>query len=53
MYEYPGTNAWKKASPAVWKKIAPVDVAQAHGIAMTNLDAITFIQRHGMDYIAS
>jgi putative spermidine/putrescine transport system substrate-binding protein len=53
MYEYPGTNAWKKAPPAVWKKIAPVDVAQAHGIEMTNLDAITFIQKHGMDYIAS
>ncbi len=53
MYEYPGTTAWKQASPAVWKKIAPVDVAQAHGIAMTNLDAITFIQKRGMDYIAS
>jgi putative spermidine/putrescine transport system substrate-binding protein len=53
MYEYPGTNAWKKAPAAVWQKIAPVDVAQAHGIAMTNLDAITFIQKHGMDYIAS
>ena len=32
MYEYPGTNAWKKAPAAVWKKIAPVDVAQARGI---------------------
>jgi len=30
-----------------------VDVAQARGINMTNLDAITFIQKHGMDYIAS
>jgi putative spermidine/putrescine transport system substrate-binding protein len=53
MYEYPGTSAWEKAPPAVWQKIAPVDVAQAHGISMTNLDAITFIQQHGMDYIAS
>ncbi len=53
MYEYPGTEAWKKAPASVWQKIAPVDVAQAHGLTMTNLNAITFIQKHGMDYIGS
>jgi putative spermidine/putrescine transport system substrate-binding protein len=53
MYQYPGTDAWRKAPATVWNKIAPVDVAQAHGVTMTNLDAITFIQKHGMDYIAS
>ncbi|HEY6434930.1 MAG TPA: extracellular solute-binding protein [Acetobacteraceae bacterium] len=53
MYQYPGTEVWKKAPATVWDKIARVDVAQARGISMTNLDAITFIQKHGMDYIAS
>ena len=53
MYQYPGTNAWKKAPAKVWEKIAPVDTAQARGITMTNLEAITFIQKHGMEYIAS
>jgi putative spermidine/putrescine transport system substrate-binding protein len=53
MYEYPSTSAWEKAPASIWDKIARVDVAQAHGINMTNLDAITFIQKHGMDYIAS
>jgi putative spermidine/putrescine transport system substrate-binding protein len=53
MYQYPGTNAWRKAPASVWEKIARVDVAQARGITLTNLEAITFIQKHGMDYIAS
>ena len=53
MYQYPGTDVWKKAPAKVWEKIAPVDVAQARGITMTNLEAITFIQKHGMEYIAS
>jgi putative spermidine/putrescine transport system substrate-binding protein len=53
MYQYPGTNVWKKAPATVWEKIAPVDVAQARGITVTNLEAITFIQKHGMEYIAS
>jgi putative spermidine/putrescine transport system substrate-binding protein len=53
MYQYPGTNAWRKAPKAVWNKIAPVDVAQARGITMTNLEAITYIQKHGMEHIAS
>ena len=53
MYQYPGTDAWKQAPASVWTKIAPTDVAQARGITMTNLEAITFIQRHGMDYIAT
>ena len=53
MYQYPGTNVWKQAPAKVWEKIAPVDTAQARGITMTNLEAITFIQKHGMEYIAS
>ena len=53
MYQYPGTDAWQKAPASVWQKIAPVDTAQSRGITMTNLDAITFIQKHGMDYVAS
>jgi putative spermidine/putrescine transport system substrate-binding protein len=53
MYEYPSTSAWEKAPAAIWDKIARVDIAQARGLNMTNLDAITFIQKHGMDYIAS
>jgi putative spermidine/putrescine transport system substrate-binding protein len=53
MYQYPGTEAWQKAPAKVWDKIAPVDTAQARGITMTNLEAITFIQKHGMEYIAS
>ena len=53
MYQYPGTDAWKKAPAKVWDKIAPVDVAQARGITMTNIEAITFIQKHGMEYVAS
>ena len=53
MYQYPGTEAWKKAPAEVWEKIAPVDTAQARGITMTNLEAITFIQKHGMEYIGS
>jgi putative spermidine/putrescine transport system substrate-binding protein len=51
MYEYPGTSAWRQAPKEVWTKIPPVDIAEAHGIRMTNLDAITYIQKHGMDYI--
>jgi putative spermidine/putrescine transport system substrate-binding protein len=51
MYQYPGTDAWKHAPASVWEKIPPVDVAESHGIRMTNFDAITFIQEHGMDYI--
>ena len=53
MYQYPGTDAWKRAPATVWEKIAPVDVAQARGITMTNLEAISFIQKHGMEYVAS
>jgi len=53
MYQYPGTDVWQKAPASVWTKIARADVAQAHGIPMTNLEAITFIQKHGMEYIAS
>lgn len=53
MFQYPATDAWKKAPAKVWDTIAPVDVAQAHGITMTNLDAITFIQKNGMQYVAS
>jgi hypothetical protein len=53
MYQYPGTNVWQKSPASVWQKIAPVDRAQARGITMTNLDAITFIQRRGMDHVAS
>ena len=30
-----------------------VDVAEAHAIRLTNLDAITFIQQHGMEDISS
>jgi putative spermidine/putrescine transport system substrate-binding protein len=53
MYEYPGTEAWRKAPASAWTKIAPVDVALAHGLSMNNYDALTFIQQHGMDYIAT
>jgi len=53
MYQYPATSAWKQAPASVWDRIAPVDVAQARGITMTNLDAITLIQKKGMDYIAT
>lgn len=52
MYQYPGTNAWKKAPASAWEKIPPVDVAEAGGIRMTNLAAITYIQQKGMDHIA-
>lgn len=53
MYQYPGTDAWKKAPASVWDKVASVEVAQARGITMTNIDAITFIQKQGMKYIAT
>ncbi len=53
MYQYPGTDVWKKAPAQVWEKIAPVDAAQARGITMTNLEAIIFIQRHGMEHFAT
>lgn len=53
MYQYPGTDAWKKAPAKVWDKIAPVDVAQSRGITMTNIEAITYIQKHGMEHVAS
>ncbi len=52
MFQYPGTDAWRQAPPSVWEKIPPVDQAESHGIRMTNLDAITYIQQHGMDHIA-
>ncbi len=51
MYQYPGTEVWKQAPASAWEKIPPVNVAEAHGIRLSNLDAITFIQEHGMDYI--
>ncbi len=53
MYQYPGTEIWKKAPATVWEKIAPVDTAQGRGITMTNLEAITYIQKHGMEHVAS
>ncbi len=53
MYEYPGTDAWHKAPASAWAKIAPVDVALAQGATMDNYDAITYIQQHGMDFIAT
>jgi putative spermidine/putrescine transport system substrate-binding protein len=52
MYQYPGTNAWQQAPASAWEKIPPVDKAEAGGIRMTNLDAITYIQQKGMDHIA-
>jgi hypothetical protein len=53
MYQYPGTEVWKKAPTSVWDKISPVDTAQARGITMTNIEAITYIQKHGMEHVAS
>ncbi len=52
MYEYPGTDAWKTADPKVWNKIPKVDEAEAHGTRITNFDAITYIQQHGMEHVA-
>ena len=52
MYQYPGTSAWQQAPASAWEKIPPVDQAESHGIRMTNLDAITYIQQHGMDHVA-
>jgi len=52
MYQYPGTSAWKQAPASAWDKIPPVDQAESHGIRMTNLEAITYIQQHGMDHVA-
>ena len=52
MYEYPGTNAWRKAPASAWQKIPPVDKAEAAGIRMTNLEASTYLQQKGMDHIA-
>jgi len=52
MYQYPGTSAWQQAPASAWEKIPPVDVAESHGIRMTNLAAITYIQQHGMDHVA-
>lgn len=52
MYEYPGTSAWTKAPAWVWKKIPPVNVAEGKsGIRMTNLPAITYIEKNGMNYV--
>jgi len=53
MYEYPGTSAWRKAPSAVWKKIPTVEAAEKHGLRMNNFDAVTYIQKHGMEHIAS
>ncbi len=52
MYQYPATNAWKQAPASVWEKIPPVDQAESHSIRISNLEAVTYIQQHGMDYIA-
>jgi putative spermidine/putrescine transport system substrate-binding protein len=52
MYQYPGTNAWKQAPASVWEKIPPVDQAESRSIRISNLDAVNYIQQHGMDYIA-
>ncbi|MEO9189316.1 MAG: extracellular solute-binding protein [Acetobacteraceae bacterium] len=52
MYQYPGTDAWKQAPPSAWEKIPPVDQAESHGIRISNLQAVTYIQQHGMDYVA-
>lgn len=52
MYEYPGTDAWKTADPKVWNKIPKVDEAEGHGTRITNFDAITYIQQHGMEHVA-
>ena len=52
MYQYPGTDAWKNAPASAWQKIPPVDQAESHGIRISNLQAVTFIQQHGMDYVA-
>ncbi len=52
MYQYPGTSAWKQAPASAWEKIPPVDQAESHGIRMTNLEAITYLQQHGMDHVS-
>ena len=52
MYQYPGTDAWKQAPASAWTKIPTVGAAEAHGIRITNLDAVTYIQKHGMEHIA-
>lgn len=51
MYEYPGTNAWRQAPKSDFTKIPPVNVAESHGIRMTNLSLITYIEKNGMSYI--
>ena len=53
MYEYPGTDVWRQAPASVWTKIPTVEAAESHGIRMTNLDAVTYIQQHGMEHVAS
>ncbi|MGA9866083.1 MAG: extracellular solute-binding protein [Acetobacteraceae bacterium] len=52
MYQYPGTDAWKQAPASAWEKIPRVDQAESHGIRISNLEAITYIQQHGMDHVA-
>jgi putative spermidine/putrescine transport system substrate-binding protein len=52
MYEYPGTEAWKTADPAIWNKIPRVDAAQSHGTRISNFAAITYIQQHGQEHFA-
>lgn len=53
MYQYPGTEAWKKAPASAWAKIPTVEQAESHGIRMNNFDALTYIQKHGMEFMAS
>lgn len=52
MYQYPGTDAWKKAPASAWEKIPPLNVAEDHGIRISNLEAVTYIQKHGMEHIS-
>ena len=53
MYEYPGTTSWKQipATDPLWKKIPPVNEAEAHGVIISNFGAITYIEKQGMSYM--
>lgn len=51
MYQYPGTDAWKRAPADAYKKIPPFEEARKPLFPIKNNDAYTWFQQHGMELV--
>lgn len=51
MYQYPGTDAYTRAPASAFTKIPPFDVGRKPLYTITNNNAYTWFQQHGMDLV--